>query len=58
MDSMVLLHYDNLHSEVRNWWESKLEEGREIHVSQISLMERLKGIAGLPEEREKVLEDF
>jgi len=55
---MVLMHYDNEHPEAINWWESKLEEGWAIHVSQATLMERLKGIAGLPGSRKIALSTF
>ena len=58
VDSLVVMHYDNEHKEARDWWADMLKEGWEIHVSQVTLMERLKGIPGLPGSREETLELF
>ena len=58
VDSMVVMHYDNTHQKAIEWWESMLENGWEIHISQVTLMERLKGIPGLPGSREETLNLF
>ena len=58
VDSMVLMHYDNNVEEAISWWEKTVSDGIRILVSEISLMERYKGIANLPGPREERLREF
>ena len=58
VDSMILMHYDNNHDETINWWETQIEDGWKIYVSEVSIMERLKGIAKLPGDRGVTLNNF
>jgi hypothetical protein len=51
IDSMVLMHYDGAHDDCVSWWEEVVSNGFKICVSIISLMERYKGVAGLPPGR-------
>jgi hypothetical protein len=41
-----------------SWWEESVSNGCKVYVSTISLMERYKGIAGLPGRRNDVLQQF
>lgn len=58
VDSMVLMHYDNGLEAARSWWEETVSGGVRIFVSEISLMERYKGVANLPGPREERLREF
>jgi len=58
VDSMVLMHYENGHGQAIDWWETKVEEGWRLHLSMITCMERLKGVAGLPGDRQSTLSAF
>jgi len=58
VDSMVLMHYDNAHEGAVEWWEGKVEDGWKVYISEVSLMERLKGVAGLSGSREAYLKAF
>jgi len=58
IDSMVLMHYDNAHDECISWWEEVVSNGCKVCVSIISLMERYKGVAGLPGPRDDTLRQF
>lgn len=58
VDSMVLMHYYNALEEATRWWEETVSNGMRIFVSEISLMERYKGITNLPGRREERLREF
>ena len=58
VDSMVLMDYDNKHDEAIYWWETQIEDGWEIYVSKVSVMESLKGVARQPGDRRMNLESF
>jgi predicted nucleic acid-binding protein len=58
VDSMILMHYDNGYDKCISWWEESVSIGCKVYVSTISLMERYKGIAGLPGRKNDVLQQF
>jgi predicted nucleic acid-binding protein len=58
VDSMTVMDYDNAFEDAIEWWERQLEDGWELHISQVSLMEMLKGIAKSPGSREEAFNDF
>jgi hypothetical protein len=58
VDSMILMHYDNGYDECISWWEEVVSNGCKVCVSIISLMERYKGVAGLPGPRDDTLRQF
>jgi predicted nucleic acid-binding protein len=55
---MVLMDYDNGLEAARSWWEETVSGGVRIFVSDISLMERYKGLANLPGPREQRVREF
>jgi len=58
VDSMLLMHYDNGDDECISWWEEAVSNRRKVYVSAVSLMERYKGIAGLPGSRVDRVREF
>jgi predicted nucleic acid-binding protein len=58
VDSMILMGYDGGCEKARSWWEETVSCGVKIFLSDISLMERYKGIAKLPGSREDQLKEF
>lgn len=58
LDSMILMDYDNTHDRAIDWWEQSIADGWKFYVSIISVMERLKGIAGIRGSREVILRSF
>lgn len=55
---MILMHYDNTHDQAIGWWEQCIGDGWQFYISIISVMERLKGISGMPGSRESALRSF
>lgn len=58
VDSMIFMHYENGHQQAIDWWETRIEESWQLHLSMITCMERFKGIARSSGNRQDALSAF
>ena len=58
VDSNVLFDYDRGLDKATAWWEEKVQEGWRIYISEISVMEALRGIAGMQGSRRDALRNL
>lgn len=59
VDTNVLIDYDRggEDNSVRDWWEEAIQDGYDIYVSAVSLLERMSGIVGERDERVRILQE-
>lgn len=58
IDSVILMHYDNAQEAAISWWEETVSGGGRMFISEVSLLERYRGIARLPGPRKERLTEF